>query len=138
MTLQYFEIGATYAGRVNVENMTSIAPNMSPKARYDAYAESVPVGSGGRQSRGSPAIIWQWGFIYYDMFNALRAICPGASANVIIRSRLESGDADSAGAYSYYSAVMIWPELDSYEYIGGRGIYQPFEIRFEQVTAYTP
>jgi hypothetical protein len=136
MTVQFFEIGTSYATRVNVETLTNQAPNMSPAVLYMAYREALPVGDNGRKAIGAPYFVWSWGFIYADMFTALRVICPGASANVYIRTRLESGDEDNSGVYAYYQAKMVWPELDSYEYRAGA--YQPFQLLFTNLVAYTP
>ena len=130
MALTTFEIGATYAGRVNVEDMTTM-PSMQPVARYYAYAESIPVIDGSRKTRGSVVATWTWGFIPLDMFTALRAICTGGSVSVIIRTT----GADNL-TFGYYSAVMVWPELDGYEYRVKD--YLSFELRFEKLTVYTP
>lgn len=138
MTQQYFAIGTTYGGLTNVESLTTKAPLMAPKPMYMAYSTSVQLGNGGRRGLGLPVIIWDFGYIYTDMLTALRVICPGAYADVYIRSRLESGNPTSSAAYTYYQATMIWPELDSYQYVGGKGIYQPFQLRFENCVVYTP
>jgi hypothetical protein len=132
-TISTFEIGTTYAGRVNVETLTSVAPDMFPIARLVPYQETLRTLDLSDTTRGAPFITWSFGYIYTDMFNALRVICPGASANVIIRSTAEDNT-----TFGYYSAIMRWPEPDSYEYKGGRGIWQPFNIRFDGVTTYTP
>jgi hypothetical protein len=128
--IQSFEIGTTYGGRVNVESL-STTPNMGPRSKFLAYSESVMMASGVSVGRGAPSAIWTWGFIPNDMHTALRAICAGASVAVIIRTL----QADYA-TYTYYSGIMTWPVLDSYEFRSGRR--QDFEIVFEKLTVYTP
>lgn len=135
MPVHNYEIGATYAGRVNVETLTTQKENMAPKSRYFPYAETVQTGARTAVSRGGPFVTWSWGFLYADMYNALRLICPGASASVIIRTLGEDGQ-----TYGYYSADMIWPAPDAFEWVAltkGQG-YRPFELRFENITVYTP
>lgn len=135
MPVQNYEIGATYAGRVNVETLTAQKDNMAPKSRYYPYGETVQTGARTAVTRGAPYITWSWGFLYADMFDALRAICPGGSASVVIRSLSEDGQ-----TYAYYTADMIWPGPDAYEWVTlakGPG-YRPFELRFDNVVEYTP
>ena len=130
MSINSFEIGTTYAGRVNVETLTT-AQNMSPASTPFAYAESVQMASGVSVGRGHPSTKWSWGFLPADLFAALRVICPGASASVIIRTL-----AEDYTTYGYYSAIMQWPALDSYEFRAGKR--QPFEITFTNLVSYTP
>jgi len=128
--IQSFEIGAT-STLANVESLSSTHPNMAPRSKFLAYAETAGMASGLAVGRGNISAIWQWGFIPADMFAALRVICPGASASVYIRTML----ADYS-TYGYYTAKMIWPALDSYEYRAG--VYQPFELTFQRCTVFTP
>jgi hypothetical protein len=125
-----FEIGTTYAGRVNVETL-SASVNMAPRSLYKPYAESVVMASGKSVGRGSPSAIWSWGYVPADMFAALRILCPGASASMYIRTLI----ADYA-TYAYYTCIMTWPAIDSYEYRAG--VYQPFSIEFSKLVSYTP
>lgn len=136
MTVQHFAIGTSYAGLVNVESMTSQAANMSPRAEYRAYREALVTGDNGRKAIGAPVIIWQFGFIYSDMFSSFRALCPGAASSVVIRTRPEQAEQTSSGQYVFYEATMIWPELDSYQYQAGK--YQPFQLLFQNPVVYTP
>ena len=131
MAIHSFEIGTTYAGRVNVETLSTTHPNMAPRSQFLAYAETATLSNTSKVGRGSPIAVWSWGFVPADMFAALRALCPGASAAMYIRTL----QADYA-TYAYYTAIMQWPELDSYEYRAG--IYQPFELRFASLASYTP
>jgi len=59
MAVQNFEIGLTYAGRVNVETLTTV-PNMAPASFHFAYAETTPTGDNGAFALGSPRIEWRW------------------------------------------------------------------------------
>ncbi len=131
MSIFSFEIGTTYAGRVNVETLTT-TQNMAPKTKpLPLYAESIMMASGKSVGRGAIAAVWTWGFIPQDLFTALRVLCPGASAPMFIRTL----GADYA-TYGYYTCQMTWPPLDSYEYRSG--VYQPFELTFNRCLVYTP
>jgi len=127
-----FEIGTTYANRVNVETLTT-APNMGPASEFYDYSEVLPTGDGGRTSRGKPYAIWKWeGFMPTAMFNAFRTTyCTGASSSVVIRTLQ-----DDYATYAYYTCTMIWPALDSYEHTA-KG-YKGVIIRFENLVLYTP
>lgn len=130
MSINSFEIGTTYGGRVNVETLTA-QPNMSPRSKYFAYTETIQLGDGSFFGSGYPHAVWTWGFMRDDLYAALRVICPGASANVIIRTLK-----DDYTTYEYYNAIMTWPELDSYERYSGKR--QEFELLFNYLTVYTP
>ena len=131
MSIMSFEIGTTYAGRVNVETLTTTV-NMAPKTDpLPLYAESIEMASGKSVGRGSITVKWTWGYIPQDLFTALRVICPGASAAIFIRTLL----ADYA-TYGYFTANMTWPALDSYDH--RKDIYQPFELAFTRCVVYTP
>jgi hypothetical protein len=131
MSILSFEIGTTYGNRVNVETLSTL-PNMGPASEFYDYSEALPTGDGARTSRGKPYAIWKWeGHIDIALFNALRVYCPGASASVYIRTLQ-----DDYSTYAYYTATMIWPELDSYtrDAKGYKGVI----IRFENLVVYTP
>ena len=131
MSILSFEIGATYAGRVNVETLTTV-PNMGPASEFYDYSETLPTGDGLQTSRGFPYAVWKWdGFMPTALFNALRGYCPGASATVIIRTLQ-----DDYSTYAYYTAKMIWPELSSYQR-NAKG-YTSVIIRFNNLVAYSP
>jgi hypothetical protein len=105
---------------------------MAPASEFLPYAEMVQMASGASVGRGFPVAIWKWeGTMRSDLFAALRAICPGASADVYIRTLL----ADYS-TYAYYTAKMQWPALDSYEQKATRR--QGVIIRFTHLVSYTP
>jgi hypothetical protein len=129
MSIDSFEIGTTYAGRVNVETLTTM-PVMSPRSKFYDYSETVKISDGSVVSRGKPYATWEWGMMPEDLYEALRAICPGASASVVIRTLQ-----DDYTTYAYYNATMIWPDLTDVEFVSGR--YKTVIIRFENLTAYS-
>jgi hypothetical protein len=136
MPTQYFEIGPDYANLVNVETLSD-TPNMAPAARYLEYSDVVRTGDGGAFGRGSPVIEWAWAsFMPADLFDELRQICPGASADVMIRTRTERGGETDTDDYTYYECFMLWPELSSYEYRAGK--YLGVVITFTKLVEYDP
>lgn len=128
--IQTFEIGTSYGARVNVESLTTL-PNMGPHSLFFPFGESVVTGSRARATRGAPYAIWDWGFVPVAMFNAFRVICPLGSAVVNIRTLQQD-----YSTYAYYDCLMIWPDLDSYEYKAQK--YQTFSLRFDNLVLYTP
>ena len=131
MPIQSFEIGTTYAGRVNVETLTT-TPNFAPASSFYAYGESNQTGARSYAIRGASYALWRWsGFMPIDLYNALRVICSGGSVSVVIRTL----QADYA-TYAYYSATMIWPNLTEYEYLNG--MYRGLVFKFDNLTSYVP
>lgn len=133
MSVQYFEIGASLGTLVNVETLTDMAPNMAPSVTYRPYKATIDTGGNGRKAIGPPEFEWNWGYIYADMFDALRALIPGASANIYIRSRKESDSETDPNVYLYYQATVYWPEMDSYEFRAGK--YSPFQLIFTNLVS---
>ena len=129
MAIHNFEISATTAA-ANVETLTT-TPNMAPKSEPLGYVDTVKMASGHSVDRGFPVAVWEWGFIPADLFNALRVICPGPSANVYIRTLSED-----YSTYAYYTGIMNFPRKDTYEYRSGNR--QPFRIEFTHLVSYTP
>ena len=136
MTRQYFSIGTSHGGLTNVESLTSVQPNMAPAVEYRAYQETEILANLSRRGVGFAAFIWTWGYIYSDMFDALRVLISGASASLYFRTRKENQDEVTAGNYLYYTGTAVWPDLDSYQYKAG--IYQPFQILLVNPLVYTP
>jgi len=139
MSVSSFEIGTTYAGRVNVETLSAL-PSIYPGegTKFIPYSETVDCIDGSSYARGFPSAVWRFGFIPGDMWAALRAICPAASVSVVIRTTGENNV-----TFGYYSAIMHWPELpDGYEFrghgTGTEGAFQPVEFRFSNLATYTP
>jgi len=130
MAIYSYEIGTTYALRVNVETLSK-RPNMSPTSKPPYYPDIVTMASGVIVSRGSLIIPWYFGFMPKDLFTALRVICPAQSKSVIIRSLSEDYT-----TYVYYSAIMQWPELQGIDYLSGRR--QDLTLMFTRALVYTP
>lgn len=133
MSVQYFEIGATLETLVNVETLTDVAPNMAPSVVYRPYKSTIATGGDGRKAIGPPEFEWNWGYIYTDMFDALRALCPGAAATVYIRTRIESDSETDPNDYLYYQATVIWPDTGDYDF--RTGMYFPFQLLFTNLVS---
>ncbi len=135
MTVQYHKIGTTYGGMVNVETL-SATPNMGPGsngqgAHVIPYSELIQTSARTYVTRGAPYVDWYWGFMPLDLYNALRVICPGASASVFIDTLKED-----MTTYEHYSGTMVWPDATALEYRGGR--YQNVTIRIQNLVVYVP
>jgi len=95
-----FEIGAT-SSTTNIGSLTTPLPE--PKSNYLPYARVVNKGNGGTRGVGSPVAQWIFGVLTVEEYNQLKTFCPGASAAVWIRTKL---DDDS---YADFSGIMVWP-----------------------------
>ena len=58
MAIMSFEIGTT-TSLTNVEALTT-TPNMAPRSKFLAYAETAEMDSGVVVGRGSQMAIWTW------------------------------------------------------------------------------
>lgn len=100
-----FEMGATLETMTNIELLaTPIQPPLAPPPQYAARATAS---SGRVYDRGFLSGRWIFSILKAAQRTQLRTFCPGASANVYIKT-LASDD-----TYKVYSAVMVWPEGES-------------------------
>ena len=107
-----FEIGTTEGGMANLE--TIIEPEHAPKSTYLPYARVYNKGSGGTRGVGSPVATWTFGYLSAGEYNVLKAYCPGASADVFIRTKLDDD------TYADFQAKMIWPNEGPDRWYGER------------------
>jgi hypothetical protein len=96
-----FEIGATEGGMTNIEALSEPLP--PPKSNYLPYARTPSKGNGGTRGVGSPIAQWVFGVLTVEQYNQLKTFCPGASADVFIRTKLDDD------TYADFEAKMIWP-----------------------------
>ena len=139
-TAQLFQLGANFAGLVNVENL-SATPSLPPTPRFYPYTETVRNGAGGNFGRGAALLVWTFGFAPNDLMTNLLDICPSASASVMIRSRKENGGPVTVADYKYYNCTMNMPDPSTYEWRGrsdGHNGYFPLEVSFTNLVEYTP
>lgn len=97
-----FEIGETLETMTNLEEL--VVPLVPPKSQFIPYARVVNLGDGGKRGVGFPIAIWEFSLIGLEERNQLKEFCPGASADVYIRTKKNDD------TYGDYSAKMIWPE----------------------------
>jgi len=126
--LYSYEIGATYAARTNLEALTTPVP--APHSSFTPYSASIPLGSGAIRGGGWARVVWRWGFLTRAQRDQLRTFCTAKSATVNIRTRKN----DSTDAYTYYTAIMVWPEAEDRDH----GYRIDFEIEFRNCVVYTP
>ena len=101
-----FEIGTALEGMTNLEALTEPLP--APKSTYQDYSVLVQLGSGGTIGQGYPTATWTFGTLTTSQRDQLKQFCPGASAAVYIKTKLNS---EGAGVddYAVFSAIMNWP-----------------------------
>lgn len=96
-----FEIGATEGGMTNIESLTTPLP--LPKSSYLPYARTPSKGNGGTRGMGSPIAQWQFGVLTIEEYTQLKSFCPGASADIFIRTKLDDD------TYADFQGIIIWP-----------------------------
>ena len=130
MAAQYqYEIGPTYAGMTNVEELATPLP--PPRSTFKPYSQAVNLGNGRVRGNGWPVAEWRFGFLKQAQRDQLRAFCPGASACVYIKTRTN----DSADSYQVYTATMVWPQSEERDADGRR---LDFVVEFINLQEYTP
>jgi len=99
-----FEIGLTLLGMVNVQALA--VPLPAPKSSYKRFATLVGLGDLSARGYGNPSSTWRWGFLTLAQRDQLKVFCPGASAQVYIRTKKR----DATEAWANFLCWMIWPE----------------------------
>lgn len=104
MTHKYeYQIGTTLENLTNIEELPTPLPDM--KSTYKAYAETVTLGNGEIFGRGFASAEWRWNLLTRLQRDQLRVFCPGASAAVYIKTRVN----DNADEYKIFKAIMQFP-----------------------------
>lgn len=117
-----FEIGTTLEELTNLSELTT--PVEHPKSEYLPYARTVNKGNGGKRGIGSPVAVWNFALLSLEERNQLKEFCPGASANVYIRTKLNDD------SYADFSATMIWPDTTEDRWYG---VKKNFSILFRNL-----
>ena len=114
---------------VNLKNLKSLStPVDYPKHVYSPGSDYKELGNGGLRLLGSPQATWRWGILRRTTSaqaqrDMLRTFCTGASAAVVIRTRVS----DNADEYKYFSCQVLWPQ-GAEDKDAGRRV--GFELRF--------
>ena len=117
-----FAIGTTLEEITNLSELET--PVEHPKSEYLPYARTVNKGNGGRRGVGSPVAVWNFPLLSIDERNQLKEFCPGASAVVYIRTKLNDD------SYADFSANMIWPDSPEDRWYGEK---KNFSILFRNL-----
>lgn len=127
MTFYDYKLGTTYAGLTNVETITD---GKAPTSVLSEWSVVSDKGDGLAGGHGFPTARWTFGGLEQTGIDALRAYCPGKSANIWINTRTP------AGTFQVYQAVMLWPDepMSSRRFTG---VYAPFTIEFRYLRPYT-
>ena len=128
MALYDFEIGSTYVGMVNVEELP--VPLPPPASTYRRYALQIDLGDDMARGFGLPAASWRWQVLTLAQRDQLKTFCSSASAQVFIQTKKR----DSTEVYDEFTAVMIWPEEEEAQ--AGRVL--DFVIEFRSLVEYVP
>ncbi len=121
MTRYNYALSTTYPP-TNVESFTT--PINPPRSRFYEASQFVDRLDGQIAGQGYANTVWRFDVLTQAMVDALRAICPGYSATVYIRTRRLDG------TFMDYSGVMVWParQMDNRNF-NGRYLGLEFQIR---------
>lgn len=132
MPVHDYKICASGGTLTNIETLTTLSDNWSTQSQYYPYQEVVQTASGAARGLGSAVVEWRFeAAMPYAMYNALRAICPGASASVDIRTITTDYVTPT---YANYHATLIWPDPGSYEHFDG--FYTGIVLKFVNLVSY--
>ncbi len=110
-----FKLGATN-DIYSFLDLDELLPNadipIDPDWSFQPFSAAVQLGDGTIEGTGFPIAIWRFNHITRQHRATLRAICPGLSANVFIRTATNELDAYDAPVFATFSAVMQWPPED--------------------------
>jgi hypothetical protein len=135
-----FAIGATFPP-TDIDTVLDVSPltgSRLPQDNFRRAAELVDLLDGHVAGQGYPACVWSFGVLTQAMVDQLRALCPGFSADVYIRTRRNDG------IYEDYAAIMVWPlnESDSRNpgrrYLGLAFEFRRLSVVFTMFTWYKP
>lgn len=132
MALADFEIGSTYVGMENVEDLLDDEPleEQMPPPRATPVTTSNPVelATGHVRGAGWLTCTWTWDLLTQKQYDELRAFCTGKSDDVFINTKLEDG------TYDEYTAILVWPE----GLVRSFGVYTNVVLEFRALEVYTP
>lgn len=84
---------------------------IEPQWTFTPFADHRELADGTRLGVGSPQATWHWDHRDDVHLEALRALCPGLSANLFIRT--PTNDTSSgARVWETFSCIMLWPPID--------------------------
>jgi len=81
---------------------------VDPQWTYTPFSDHVVLGDGSVRGLGFPQATWHWQFLRDTQREALRALCPGLSASVYIRT-LTNESSSGVRTYGNFLCVMYWP-----------------------------
>ena len=122
-----YEIGVTQAGMVNLESLT--VPVRPPRFSFAPYSKPIPLGDGSVRGAGWPKAEWRWDTITAAERDQLRVYCPGASAVVYIKTRVNANNGAQVDQYKTFKAVMVWPNPEGERDF--KGIRKDLAIAFQ-------
>ena len=116
-----FMIGLTEMDLTNVEELGE--PLEAPKSEYSPYARTVNLGNGGKRGVGFPMASWTFGLLTVEQRDQLKEFCPGASGEVVIRTKLNDD------TYADFQATMLWTDVEDRWY----GVKRNYQILFRNL-----
>jgi hypothetical protein len=85
---------------------------VAPDWTFAPYSEQITKANAGVAGVGFPRASWTWKFRNDKQIEVLRALCPGASAAVYIRTPTNEVDLYGSPVWATFSCQMIWVAID--------------------------
>lgn len=110
-----FKIGAT-TSVYDFLPIDQLLPNadvpIDPDPSFQPYAAITPLGDGLNEGNGFPIAIWRFNHLSRVHRAILKTLCPGASANLYIRTPTNELDAYDLPVFKSFACIMHWPPED--------------------------
>ena len=126
-----FQIATFAAGTAGLVTLDSLGIPMPHPIPQPAVSRAK-LGNNAGRLLGAPTVQWQWGFVNQAPRDALRAFCPGASAQVYLITPMNETVAGIPNASARFLAQMWWPAPDVPE-DSNAGRRLQFTILFKQL-----
>jgi hypothetical protein len=118
-----FETVVTSADTYALRSLRSLRV-ASPRHTFQDYVEPRKLMDGHTRGLGRPLATWLWDFLPLGMRTILRTYCSTPSADVVICTRINEGD-----AWRVYNAIVTWPPMETKQ----AGRRMSFSLTFENL-----
>lgn len=132
-TINDFQIATFASGTGGLVTLDSLGVSM-PNPIWQPAVSRAKLGNNSGRLLGLPTAQWQWGFLSQAARDALRAYCPGATAQVYIISPTTEKIAGVPNASARFLAQMWWESPDTPE-APATGRRLQFSILFKQLAS---
>jgi hypothetical protein len=106
-----FQIGLTLGGLATLQSIGVV----NPHPIWSPAVSVAKLGDGSAALRGSPFVVWGWGFISAAERDILKSYCPALSSSVYIYTPTTENSGGVQNVSKRYQGIMIWPSPEKPE-----------------------